>query len=116
MLLFINEVEIQDETTLVENKVSKDGFLIVLHYLYLQSKTLGSVVASSVQMDYISISNPNFIGGSEAVEAAVQQTKSSRVPLPFSRVKFGVIPVRHANGVDADQGVRATSDVEKAAT
>lgn len=34
------------------------------------------------QMDYINTSHPNFIGGSKALEMAVHQTKSSRVPLP----------------------------------
>ncbi|KAK7363063.1 hypothetical protein VNO77_05192 [Canavalia gladiata] len=85
-----------------------------------------------MEMDYINTSHPNFIGGSKAVEAAVQQTKSSRVSLPFSRVKdalesdkgpasersgkSGAILARHANGVVADQGVRAASDVEKVVT
>lgn len=36
-----------------------------------------------LQMDYINTSHPNFIGGSKAVELALQQAKSSRaVPLP----------------------------------
>ncbi|KAJ1387031.1 GTPase effector domain [Sesbania bispinosa] len=69
-------------------------------------------------MDYINTSHPNFIGGSKAIEVAVQQTKSSRVPLPVSRVKDTLesdkgsssersvksraILGRHANGVVAD--------------
>ncbi|XP_027347747.1 dynamin-related protein 3A-like isoform X2 [Abrus precatorius] len=82
-----------------------------------------------MEMDYINTSHPNFIGGSKAIEAAMQQTKSSRVPLPVSRVKDAsesdkgpasdksgkprAILARHANGVVAEQGVRAASDVEK---
>ncbi|KAH1049985.1 hypothetical protein GYH30_020461 [Glycine max] len=85
-----------------------------------------------MEMDYINTSHPNFIGGSKAIEAAVQQTRSSRVGLPVSRVKDALesdkgpatersgksrsILARHANGVVADQGVRATSDVEKVVT
>lgn len=40
-----------------------------------------------VQMDYINTSHPNFIGGSKAVENALQQVKSSRVPLTVTRQK-----------------------------
>ncbi|KAK7319506.1 hypothetical protein RJT34_04227 [Clitoria ternatea] len=84
-----------------------------------------------MEMDYINTSHPNFIGGSKAIETAVQQTKSSRVPLPVSRVKDVLesdkgsisersgksrsIFARHANGVVPDQGVRAASDAEKVA-
>jgi len=39
-----------------------------------------------LQMDYINTSHPNFIGGSKALEAAVQQTKSSTV----SKVKVQI--------------------------
>ena len=42
-------------------------------------------------MDYINTSHPNFIGGSKAIEAAVQQTSSSRVCLPVSRVKVYIL-------------------------
>ncbi|TKY59445.1 Dynamin-related protein 3A [Spatholobus suberectus] len=85
-----------------------------------------------MEMDYINTSHPNFIGGSKAIEAAVQQTKSSRVALPVSRVKDMLesdkgsasdrsgksrsILARNANGVVTDQGVRAASEVEKAVT
>ncbi|KAL3010859.1 hypothetical protein AAZX31_07G168300 [Glycine max] len=85
-----------------------------------------------MEMDYINTSHPNFIGGSKAIEAAVQQTRSSRIALPVSRVKDALesdkgsasersgksrsILARHANGVVADQGVRAASDVEKVVT
>ncbi|CAJ1936152.1 unnamed protein product [Sphenostylis stenocarpa] len=81
-----------------------------------------------MEMDYINTSHPNFIGGSKAIEAAVQQTKSTRVALPVSRVKDALesekgpsgksrsILARHANGVVADQGVRVATDVEKVVT
>lgn len=42
-------------------------------------------------MDYINTSHPNFIGGSKALEAAAQQTKSSTVSLPVSKVKVHVM-------------------------
>lgn len=41
-------------------------------------------------MDYINTSHPNFVGGSKAVEIALQQVKSSRVPLAISRQKVCV--------------------------
>lgn len=36
-------------------------------------------------MDYINTSHPKFIGGSKAVEIALQQVKSSRVSMPMPR-------------------------------
>ncbi|XP_019418793.1 PREDICTED: dynamin-related protein 3A-like isoform X2 [Lupinus angustifolius] len=82
-----------------------------------------------MEMDYINTSHPNFIGGSKALEVAVQQTKSSRIALTASRpkdtlesdkgsasersVKSRAILARQANGVVADPGGRAASDVEK---
>ncbi|KAF1882138.1 hypothetical protein Lal_00038782 [Lupinus albus] len=71
-----------------------------------------------MEMDYINTSHPNFIGGSKALEVAVQQTRSSRVAMTASRpkdalesdkgsasernVKSGAILARQANGVVAD--------------
>ncbi|CAL5187919.1 unnamed protein product [Lathyrus oleraceus] len=82
-----------------------------------------------MEMDYINTSHPNFIGGSKALEAAVQQTKSSTVSLPVSKLKDALdsdkglasersgkpraILARHANGGMADHGVRAASDADK---
>ncbi|XP_012572460.2 dynamin-related protein 3A-like [Cicer arietinum] len=82
-----------------------------------------------MEMDYINTSHPNFIGGSKALEAAAQQTKSSTVSLPVSKVKDSLesdrapasersgksrsILARHPNGVMADHGVRAASDADK---
>ncbi|RXI00392.1 hypothetical protein DVH24_037940 [Malus domestica] len=43
-----------------------------------------------MEMDYINTSHANFVGGSKAVEVALQQVKSSRIPLPLSRQKDGV--------------------------
>ncbi|KDO44158.1 hypothetical protein CISIN_1g003355mg [Citrus sinensis] len=84
-----------------------------------------------MEMDYINTSHPNFIGGSKAVEIALQQIKSSKVPLPITRHKDGVEPdkapsserslksrailARQVNGIMADQGVRPTVEVEKVA-
>ncbi|XP_058771706.1 dynamin-related protein 3A-like [Vicia villosa] len=83
-----------------------------------------------MEMDYINTSHPNFIGGSKALEFAVQQTKSSRAALSVSRpkdalesdkgpasersVKSRAILARQANGV-ADSAVRTVSDAEKVA-
>ncbi|KAF8377400.1 hypothetical protein HHK36_030777 [Tetracentron sinense] len=45
-----------------------------------------------MEMDYINTSHPNFIGGSKAVEVALQQTKSSKISVPMHRLKDGVEP------------------------
>ncbi|KAK6916200.1 Dynamin, N-terminal [Dillenia turbinata] len=82
-----------------------------------------------MEMDYINTSHPNFIGGSKAVEQALHQVKSSRIPVPVSRQKEGVdldkasaserslksraILARQVNGIIADQGVRPVADNEK---
>uniref|UniRef100_A0A5B7AY30 Putative dynamin-related protein 3A-like n=1 Tax=Davidia involucrata TaxID=16924 RepID=A0A5B7AY30_DAVIN len=82
-----------------------------------------------MEMDYINTSHPNFIGGSKAVEMALQQVKSSRVTAPIPRPKDGVDPERAptserslksrailsrpVNGIVPEQGVRPVADVEK---
>ncbi|GMN58350.1 hypothetical protein TIFTF001_027441 [Ficus carica] len=82
-----------------------------------------------MEMDYINTSHPNFVGGSKAVEIALQQVKSSRVALPISRQKDAVEPdkaptserslksrgilARQVNGIITDQGVRPVPDGEK---
>ncbi|KAF8044138.1 hypothetical protein BT93_A2198 [Corymbia citriodora subsp. variegata] len=84
-----------------------------------------------MEMDYINTSHPNFVGGSKAVELAMQQIKSSRVSLPLSRQKDGIetdkaptsersvksrgILARQVNGIVPDQGVRPSADAEKVA-
>ncbi|OUZ99758.1 Dynamin central domain [Macleaya cordata] len=83
-----------------------------------------------MEMDYINTSHPNFIGGSKAVEVAMQQVKSSRASATMSKPKEGVdydkVPPSErslksrsilgrstANGIIADQGVRPVADTEK---
>ncbi|KAK9287432.1 hypothetical protein L1049_015853 [Liquidambar formosana] len=82
-----------------------------------------------MEMDYINTSHPNFVGGSKAVELALQQIKSSRVLAPIPRQKDGVdldkapaserslksraILARPMNGIVAEQGVRPVAEVEK---
>ncbi|XP_043712686.1 dynamin-related protein 3A-like isoform X2 [Telopea speciosissima] len=83
-----------------------------------------------MEMDYINTSHPNFIGGSKAVEIALQQIKSSRVPAALLRAKDGVdsdkVPASEkslksrailarsaANGIVADHGVRPGADSER---
>ncbi|KAK2437252.1 Dynamin-related protein 3A [Trifolium repens] len=82
-----------------------------------------------METDYINTSHPNFIGGSKALETAVQQTKSSTISLPLSKLKDAVEPdkgsasersvksrtilARHANGGMGDHGVRVASDIDK---
>lgn len=84
-----------------------------------------------MEMDYINTSHPNFIGGSKAVETAMQQTKSSRIATPVSRqkdagdsdkaqnsersLKSRAILARQINGIVPEQGARPIGDVEKTA-
>lgn len=53
------------------------------------------LIVHVLQMDYINTSHPNFLGGSKAVEIALQQVKSSRVSLPISRQKVNVTTSYH---------------------
>ncbi|CAE6161362.1 unnamed protein product [Arabidopsis arenosa] len=89
---------------------------------------IGDII--DMEMDYINTSHPNFIGGTKAVEVAMQQVKSSRIPHPVARPKDTVEPDRtsssasqvksrsflgrQANGIVTDQGV-VSADAEKAA-
>ncbi|MQL97080.1 hypothetical protein Taro_029763 [Colocasia esculenta] len=83
-----------------------------------------------MEMDYINTSHPNFIGGSKAVEVAIQQVKSSRLPASIPRPKEGVDPDKlqmsekgtksrailaksAANGTVADQVVRPAADSDR---
>ncbi|XP_043709666.1 dynamin-related protein 3A-like isoform X3 [Telopea speciosissima] len=89
---------------------------------------IGHVI--EMEMDYINTSHPNFIGGSKAVEIALQQIKSSRVSATLPRGKDGVdsdkVPASEkslksrailarspANGIIADQGLRPGADNER---
>ncbi|CAN6826702.1 unnamed protein product [Brassica oleracea] len=90
---------------------------------------IGDII--DMEMDYINTSHPNFIGGTKAVEQAMQHVKSSRIPHSVSRPKEIAEPDRtssssasqvksrsflgrQANGIVADQGV-VSADSEKAA-
>nr|VDD04740.1 unnamed protein product [Brassica rapa] len=90
---------------------------------------IGDII--DMEMDYINTSHPNFIGGTKAVEEAMQHVKSSRIPHSVSRPKDIAEPDRpssssasqvksrsflgrQANGIVADQGV-VSADSEKAA-
>lgn len=84
-----------------------------------------------MEMDYINTSHPNFIGGSKAVETAIQQIKSSRIPTSNPRqkdvvdsekaptsersLKSRAILARPVNGIVPEQSVRSAADIEKAA-
>ncbi|KAL6964213.1 Dynamin-related protein 3A [Sarracenia purpurea var. burkii] len=85
-----------------------------------------------MEMDYINTSHPNFVGGSKAVEMALQQVKSSGVAATISRPKDALEPekapaserslksrgilARQGNGIVPEQGVRPVADVEKPAS
>ncbi|XP_013656245.2 dynamin-related protein 3A isoform X1 [Brassica napus] len=91
---------------------------------------IGDII--DMEMDYINTSHPNFIGGTKAVEQAMQHVKSSRIPHSVSRPKQEIAEPdrtssssasqvksrsflgRQANGIVADQGV-VSADSEKAA-
>lgn len=45
-------------------------------------------------MDYINTSHPNFVGGSKAVEIALQQIKSSRISINISKQKVYIYAVQ----------------------
>ncbi|XAR72414.1 hypothetical protein NMG60_11019040 [Bertholletia excelsa] len=81
-----------------------------------------------MEMDYINTSHPNFVGGSKAVEIALQQVKSNRIPTAISRPKdvdqekgptsekshkSRAILGRAVNGIVPEQGARPVADVEK---
>ncbi|KAM7271390.1 hypothetical protein ACFE04_030604 [Oxalis oulophora] len=83
-----------------------------------------------MEMDYINTSHPNFIGGSKAVESALNSVKSSRVPFPLPKQKDGIEPekapasersnktrailARQVNGIIPDQGAKTVAEIEKA--
>ncbi|KAL3814369.1 hypothetical protein ACJIZ3_015637 [Penstemon smallii] len=89
---------------------------------------IGHIV--EMEMDYINTSHPNFLGGSKAVEMALQQ-KSTRISAPISRqkdsgdsdkapnsersLKSRAILARQVNGIVPEQGGRPVADVEKTA-
>ncbi|CAH8384547.1 unnamed protein product [Eruca vesicaria subsp. sativa] len=92
---------------------------------------IGDII--DMEMDYINTSHPNFIGGTKAVEVAMQNVKSSRVSHPVARPKPETVELertsssssasqvksrsflgRQANGIVPDQGV-VSADAEKAA-
>ncbi|KAI8026241.1 Dynamin-related protein 3A [Camellia lanceoleosa] len=82
-----------------------------------------------MEMDYINTSHPRFVGGSTAVEKALEHTKSSRITssIPRSRdavdlektstsernLKSRAILARPVNGIVPEQGVRPVADVER---
>ncbi|KAL3538720.1 hypothetical protein ACH5RR_002086 [Cinchona calisaya] len=84
-----------------------------------------------MEMDYINTSHPNFIGGSKAVEMALQQIKSSRMaasnlrqkdavdsdkaPTSERSLKSRAILARPVNGIVPEQSVWLAADVEKTA-
>ncbi|PNY16379.1 dynamin-related protein 3a-like, partial [Trifolium pratense] len=103
--------------------------IFLLEGLKPSTNVIGHII--DMEMDYINTSHPNFIGGSKALDIAMQQSRSSRAALSVSRpkdvlesdkgsasersVKSRAILARQANGVVADPGVRAVSDAEKVA-
>ncbi|KAI3815319.1 hypothetical protein L1987_14982 [Smallanthus sonchifolius] len=94
---------------------------------------IGHIV--EMEMDYINTSHPNFVGGSRAVEMAIQQVKSSKIATSIPRQKDGVESEKtlqsekgtksrailaRPNGIVTEQhnqpGTRAVGEVEKPTT
>ncbi|CAH1445056.1 unnamed protein product [Lactuca virosa] len=104
------------------------------HYGLQPSETMiGHIV--EMEMDYINTSHPNFIGGSKAVETAMQLVKSSKITTTNSRqkdaaddkapqsergIKSRAILGRQVNGIVTEQhnqpGSRPVGEVEKPAS
>ncbi|KAK4600538.1 hypothetical protein RGQ29_010258 [Quercus rubra] len=61
-----------------------------------------------MEMDYINSSNPNFLGGSKAVEIAMQQLRSSQRNMDVEKVPKSIV-----NGVLPNQGNRPPSNNER---
>ncbi|RWR83149.1 dynamin-related protein 3A-like protein [Cinnamomum micranthum f. kanehirae] len=83
-----------------------------------------------MEMDYINTSHPNFIGGSKAVEIALQQVKSSKIHVSLPKTKDAaetdklqsserksraILARPNANGAAADQGVPSVADNDRPA-
>ncbi|KAK1575729.1 hypothetical protein Q3G72_007868 [Acer saccharum] len=89
-LLIHNGKVLKDETTLVDNKVSEDGFLVVM---LSKSKTLGPVGASSAQpaptTAPINASNSNSTAAPEASVPAVSVPTAS---VPAASVPTASVP------------------------
>ncbi|KAM4130354.1 hypothetical protein ACJW30_01G094600 [Castanea mollissima] len=74
-----------------------------------------------MEMDYINSSHPNFLGGSKAVEIAMQQLRSSQRNMDVEKVPTlekglnsrAVIPKSIVNGVLPNQGNRPPSNNER---
>ncbi|GER55578.1 dynamin related protein [Striga asiatica] len=81
-----------------------------------------------MEMDYINTSHPNFIGGSKAVEMALQMVKSSKIIVPNGKqkeigdsekaatdrnLKSRSIIGRQVNGVVSEQAVRPAAESER---
>ncbi|KAK4401806.1 Dynamin-related protein 3A [Sesamum angolense] len=80
-----------------------------------------------MEMDYINTSHPNFLGGSKAVEMALQQVKSSKIAASISRqkdagdsekapnsersLKSRAILARQVNGIVPEQDVDPCEDL-----
>ncbi|KAJ0089838.1 hypothetical protein Patl1_12617 [Pistacia atlantica] len=83
-------------------------------------KMIGNLI--EMEMDYINSSHPGFIGGSKAVEFAMQHLRSSQDGVDADRLltsemghrSWTVRPKSMMNGVLANQGSRSQSNNQKA--
>lgn len=110
-LLIHNGKVLKDETTLADNKVSEDGFLVVM---LSKSKTLGSAGASSAQTASTTppptAPSPN---STAAPEASVPAASVPTAAVPAASVPTAAVPTASVPAV-APKTATSTSDVTTA--
>ncbi|KAK3219211.1 hypothetical protein Dsin_013181 [Dipteronia sinensis] len=112
-LLIHNGKVLKDETTLVDNKVSEDGFLVVM---LSKSKTLGSVGASSAQpAPTTAPTNASNSNSTAAPEASVPAASVPTASVPTASVPAAV-PKTTASPSDATTANANTDTYDQAAS
>ncbi|XP_043711309.1 dynamin-related protein 3A-like isoform X2 [Telopea speciosissima] len=82
-------------------------------------RMIGNII--EMEMDYMNTSHPNFIGGSKAVELAIQQLRSSKDGMDMEKSTGSVKGQKSraifaksvTNGVSAEQGIRPQLNNDK---
>ncbi|TKY64694.1 Ubiquitin receptor RAD23b [Spatholobus suberectus] len=114
-LLIHNGKVLKDETTLVENKVSEDGFLVVM---LSKSKTLGSATASSVQParnPSTTVSTSNSTSASDPpVQTQAANNVMSSIVIPTANVSedtYGLAASNLVAGGNLEQTIQQIMDM-----
>ncbi|XP_042498042.1 dynamin-related protein 3A-like isoform X2 [Macadamia integrifolia] len=82
-------------------------------------RMIGNII--EMEMDYMNTSHPNFIGGSKAVELAIQQLRSSKDVMDMEKSTGSVKGQKSraifaksvANGISTEQGIRPQLNNDK---